>query len=335
MYGETWLVLVCSQYETAPCRLSRLTFFRRGVLASKTGKIMIRNVALRFWDKVEKCNHGDLCIDCCWLWGGVLVSDGYGQLYIGRIGDKRIRKPAHVVSWRLHNNMQCVPIAMKICHDCDNPPCVNPHHLWLGTNKQNMEDMTSKGRQFQPKGSLHGEAKLTEWKVQRILQLFITGHWSYKMLAERFGVTNTKIGQIIKGKAWLHVERPEQHLIDDAKRLWVKQKLTEADVKEICRLYPTGQYTQEQLGVMFGISERQISTIVRGMQHQNIVRPLSVNNLRVGSTNGNSRLTEHEVRRIRNLSYLGWSSRKLAAKFHVSQRSILMIVNYETWKDLK
>ena len=93
----------------------------------------------RFFQKVDK--SGNLDFPECWLWTGGKTSKGYGSFsyYQGRsaIG-------AHVSSHLFH--LGEIPNGMRVCHSCDNPPCVNPEHLFLGTNSDNMKDMFSKGR---------------------------------------------------------------------------------------------------------------------------------------------------------------------------------------------
>lgn len=79
--------------------------------------------------------------DACWLWQGPkLVSGGYGVLQLGR----RYKQRAHRVSYELHTGI--IPAGMHVCHSCDTPACVNPNHLWLGTNRQNQADKMQKGR---------------------------------------------------------------------------------------------------------------------------------------------------------------------------------------------
>lgn len=76
----------------------------------------------------------------CWIWQGGRNNIGYGFI---RDGDRM--RTAHRVSYEIHNN-QTIPKYMCVCHTCDNPLCVNPDHLWLGTRRQNFDDMVNKGR---------------------------------------------------------------------------------------------------------------------------------------------------------------------------------------------
>ena len=88
----------------------------------------------KFWKKVDK--SGD-----CWLWMAGKLEKGYGQFWF----DGRTHR-AHRMAWLLTNGE--IPEGMCVLHKCDNPPCVNPSHLWLGTNQDNMDDMNNKGRNW-------------------------------------------------------------------------------------------------------------------------------------------------------------------------------------------
>lgn len=88
----------------------------------------------RFWEKVQK-GAG------CWIWTATLVK-GYGSFRRGR--PSRTKAYAHRVSWEYANGP--IPTGLYVLHSCDNPPCVNPDHLWLGTHTDNMRDMAEKGR---------------------------------------------------------------------------------------------------------------------------------------------------------------------------------------------
>jgi hypothetical protein len=85
-------------------------------------------------------------VDECWIWNGALSVDGYGHLFLERNHDTgRVHKTgAHCIAWMLGNGP--IPGGMVICHRCDNPPCVNPSHLFIGTQADNMRDCIAKGR---------------------------------------------------------------------------------------------------------------------------------------------------------------------------------------------
>ena len=152
-------------------------------------------VADLFWSKVQ-IGSGDEC----WLWIGTVnkLRGGYGQL---RSNNRSFR--AHRVSWELHFGQ--VSTGLDVLHHCDNPPCVNPSHLFLGTQTDNSADMWAKGRGryvAQP-GSKNGRAKLTEEKVSHILDLYASGGFTQKELAQRFAISPCSVWEIVHGKKWV------------------------------------------------------------------------------------------------------------------------------------
>lgn len=144
----------------------------------------------------------------CWIWTAATMHKGYGKISIGGskpvIGKCKLIS-AHRVAWLLaHGVLPTRPI--QVCHRCDNPPCVNPDHLFLGTQKENIADMIKKGRGSPPPPNLG--TKLTAKKVQRILKTWWCGGVLKCDLAAQYGVSASMIGQIIQGSAWKHLPRP-------------------------------------------------------------------------------------------------------------------------------
>jgi hypothetical protein len=147
----------------------------------------------RFWSQVDRRGESE-----CWNWHGP-TNNGYGE-YSSRFHKVR---SAHRMSWVIHNGI--IPADLEVCHHCDNRACVNPTHLWLGTHEQNMHDMKQKGRAAPPVGAGNSLAKLTDDKVREIIQLARNGI-AHRDLAERYGVTQPNITNIVNRKAWKHVK---------------------------------------------------------------------------------------------------------------------------------
>lgn len=155
----------------------------------------------RFWKKVSKTSS-------CWLWVGA-QANGRGVLNMGKVSyasgrpryDYRIK--AHRFSWLIHNQPEQIPDGIFVCHSCDNPLCVNPDHLFLGTNRDNLLDASRKGRMN--RGPKNGMAKLTEKQVKEIKEMYATGKHSQEEVAEVFGIGRTTVSLIVNGKRWSHV----------------------------------------------------------------------------------------------------------------------------------
>lgn len=170
----------------------------------------------------------------CWEWTGSDNNKGYGTITI-----QGVKKSTHRLSWELHNGP--IPDNMCVCHKCDNPPCCNPDHLFLGTKKDNMHDCSEKNRakggglsgelhpmygrrgELSPiygrkhaeeskvimsdkaRGEKNSSAKLTENDVIAIRQMVESGS-SYPQIASIFNVSTASVCNIIKRKNWQHVK---------------------------------------------------------------------------------------------------------------------------------
>lgn len=181
----------------------------------------------RFWAKVQKGQD-------CWLWSGS-TNGRYGRIVV----DGK-NTPAHRVSWTLHNGP--VPDDRSVCHHCDNPLCVRPDHLFLGTQSDNMRDCAAKGRnisQTRPsvlargdahgmrlhperratgekhgskthpecvaRGSRQGSSRLTEAQVADARAMHREGRGSVSQIAELFGVSRRTMCDILRRTSWRHV----------------------------------------------------------------------------------------------------------------------------------
>ena len=135
----------------------------------------------------------------CWEWIGSTFQNrgGYGRFHIGRIGYR-----AHRVSWLVHHMVW--PVGKLVCHKCDNPSCVNPNHLFLGTERDNILDMVRKGRKADVSGERHGMAKLSETQVREILKRVSNGEVQ-RRLAFEYGISPALVCCLVKGKKWRHL----------------------------------------------------------------------------------------------------------------------------------
>lgn len=147
------------------------------------------SVLKRFWKKVDKRSPQE-----CWPWQGCRNRKGYGEF----------NAPGFRLAHRFSYISQYGPIpdGMLVCHKCDNPACVNPDHLFVGTPKNNSEDMTSKGRQSC--GEAHPDSVLTASQVAEIRQRSAQDEPQI-LLAKEFGVSKATISSIVNHHRWKHL----------------------------------------------------------------------------------------------------------------------------------
>jgi hypothetical protein len=135
----------------------------------------------------------------CWNWVLSTIGKGYGQCNVRHLKERY----AHRVSYRAFKDD--IPDGNDVLHTCDNILCVNPDHLFLGTKKDNSQDMKAKERHLY--GELNTKAKLTEEQVFEIHRMYKTGVISTYKLAELFEVSQSTIWKILKGLRWEHIKK--------------------------------------------------------------------------------------------------------------------------------
>lgn len=154
-----------------------------------------------FWGRLDRSDPTK-----CWEWRSYRTKAGYGQIWI-----YPKNQYAHRIAWELTHGP--IPAGMSVCHRCDNPPCCNPAHLFVGTHQENMTDATTKGR-MKPgavmPGIAHPISKLTDDDVRAIRRDYQpsprqAGPFTTRGLADRYGVAPSLIHRIATGKSWKHL----------------------------------------------------------------------------------------------------------------------------------
>jgi hypothetical protein len=167
-----------------------------------------------FWSRVDKNGPNG-----CWLWTGTIrKTDGYGHFMHKYPGaTKLVTRKTHRLAWELLYGS--IDPRLDLIHSCDNPPCCNPAHLRLGTEKDNMQDCKAKGRNVFGERNRH--AKLTEAQVQSIRAeyWYKNGRSNIRELAAKYGMSRITLTAIVSGRIWKHLPhtpiRPRSKHCDD------------------------------------------------------------------------------------------------------------------------
>lgn len=220
---------------------------------------------------------------------------GYGVISINGKQEK-----THRVSWEIENGP--IPEGMCVCHACDNPACINPSHLFIGTHSDNMQDCLQKGRGNRggPKGENCHFSRLTE---KEVLEIRDSDEYC-NALAKRYNISTAIITQVQKGQIWKHLPINAKHLGNKS------QKLTEADILAI----QASNESNEVLQAEYGVSKSTICRVRGKVDHKK-----------------STKLTEKDVLAIRASSERNID---LAKKFNVAPANIYSIRKRVTWKHI-
>lgn len=145
----------------------------------------------RFWSSVETAGDDD-----CWVWAKSKDRKGYGKFGVGSMkdGTRRIEQSSRT-AWRLTNGP--IPDGLFVCHSCDNPPCCNPRHLWLGTCKENLQDMHAKGR-------FYAKSWTDKEKIKAIKILGASK--TIEEIANEIDVQPSFVSKVLRGASFKHIE---------------------------------------------------------------------------------------------------------------------------------
>ena len=150
----------------------------------------------RWWEKVTKGDE-----DECWLFSGSIGRGGYGYFWDGESTERPKTVGAH--RWSYSHFVGPIPADLDVLHRCDNPPCVNPSHLWVGTHAENMADAVEKGRfSGVDAGGRHVVSRKNDWdRVREIRRRYRAGE-SRRDLASEYGLEYSTVRKIARGAMW-------------------------------------------------------------------------------------------------------------------------------------
>lgn len=278
----------------------------------------------------------------CWEYRGGKTK-GYGRFWVS---DERPRESAHRYAWELANGP--IPKGKLVLHKCDNPPCVRPDHLELGTHQDNQRQKWERGR---------GASKLKEADVQEVLRLTALGidRWD---LAKRYRVRPSTIARTVSGSRWSRVKGPRplpmRQGLSPAEESRVREQLSLGVPKaKLARDYRVGpkrfaeleakglpekppvpeKGTQEEvdelrrrhgLGVMAQTLARDFQTTL-GRIHRRLKHGLA-------EQSGEPKLTAAKVEEMRHLRALGARMDDLAGKYEVSRSAVQQACDGKTWR---
>lgn len=173
---------LCNPHYKRASRRGTLPFYRRPTLSE------------RIWSKVRIADD----VTSCWPWAGAKSDQGYGLLRVGGVAIG-----AHRLAYA--DAIGPIPEHQHVLHRCDNRPCCNPSHLFVGTNADNVADKVSKGRAQGTVGEKNRHAKLSAEQVGQVRTLYGNGGISQTTIAAMFGVRQTQVSRIVRREEWAHI----------------------------------------------------------------------------------------------------------------------------------
>ena len=269
----------------------------------------------RFWSKVER-NHPD----ACWWWMASKNQTGYGLFsFAGK------PKLAHRVAWELQNDAT-IPDGLLACHTCDQPACVNPRHIYIGTHQDNANDVTERDRRNHRRGEDNGVSKLTNRDVLEIVARFNKGE-SGRVIAADYDIGSSVVHNVMKGKTWSHLTGIQKGRTPDYTRRSWRTDLTDRDVVAIRERYRNGE-DQDLLATEYGLTDTSIRNLVSGRTFPDVPNPVPLRERRILR---GAKLTKADVINIRERAQEGVSQAVLAKEYGITSTHTSLIVAGKVW----
>jgi hypothetical protein len=271
----------------------------------------------RFWGKVTKAGE-----DECWEWTGHKSAGGYGRFYLGGKKPKPKTVAAHRFAYAVIFGP--IPDGLIACHRCDNPSCVNPSHLFIGTHQDNSDDKLQKKRH--PHGSSHPRAILSEQDVASIRRRRKGGE-SYESISSDYPAVKLVIRSAAVGNTWRHVE--------ETPVLVGSPQLSDDDVVEIRRRRSLGA-TFKSMAEAYLVSTSTIKHACTGSTYKHVTAPpVIMGRVRRGIECYNAKLTERQVGEIKQKAMGGVRVKALANEYNTSMSKISNITAGRIWKHVQ
>jgi len=214
----------------------------------------------KFWLRVKKGNTYE-----CWVWMRYKDKNGYGDFQFCYMNKKYSFK-SHRTSYELINGK--IPDGLLVCHKCDNPECVNPNHLFIGTHKDNVDDKFRKGRQA--KAETNGKSKLT-WDIVIDIRKTFNKKMTISKLAKKHSVDKTCIGDILTCRTWKDENYTPIKFEYNRFRVGNKDKMviSEEKVIQVKKLIKEGLKPKE-ISIISEVKHQTVKDIKRGVAYFNI-----------------------------------------------------------------
>ncbi len=269
----------------------------------------------------ERMDAKTLRSDGCWTWIG--ANDGrrgYGSI---KVNGRNMK--AHRVAWELANGT--TPGDLSVCHECDNPKCVRPDHLFLGTSQDNARDMIAKGRGRSPGifGSEHYASKLSDDDVDAIRRMYAEGI-TCRSIGEKFAIGESYACSIALGKRWVRKGSPVQRR--KPRRHWTITPDIAVQMRAMSRAGSNGK----DIARAFKCAEQSVSCV---LLWQTFVGHADVNVTKVArkpNPASDTRSGWNVAAEIRKLCAHGMSQSEVARRFAVSASTVSLIVLGKIWR---